>query len=114
MTATPGDWEFLSHGARDNLVLIAGQNLRAGTVLGRISASGLFTILAPAAADGSQNAAAILGQATDATGGNRSTSGLRTGPAEVLGNRLLWPAGITTPQRNAAISALAALGIKLR
>lgn len=103
--------------SRENLILISGQNLRPGTVLGLITASSKYTQLAPAAADGSQNAIAILCYATDASGGDRTTAIIRGGPSvsvEVNGNLLVWPAGITTPQRNAAIANLLANGIKIR
>jgi hypothetical protein len=103
--------------SREAVTLISGQNLKACTVLGRITASGKFTILAPAAADGSQNAAAILLYATDASGGDKITSVILGGPGvavEVNGNLLVWPVGITTPQRTTAIAALLALGIKIR
>lgn len=113
--------EFLANenGAKfaQGLTLIAGQNLRGGTVLGQISASGKYTQLAPAAADGSQNAAAILCFATDASTGDRVTTIIRGGPGvglEVRGSLLVWPAGITAPQRTTAIAALAALGFKIR
>ena len=113
--------EFLMNesGAKfaQGLTLIAGQNLRAATVFGQISASGKYTQLAPAAVDGSQNAAAILCFATDASTGDRVTSIIRGGPGvglEVRASMLIWPASITAPQRTAAIAALAALGFKIR
>lgn len=103
--------------SRETVTLASGQNLRAAAVLGIITANGQATQLAPAAADGSQNAIAILCYATDASGGATRTSIIRGGPGvsvEVNGNLLVWPNGITTPQRNTAIANLLANGIKIR
>ena len=93
--------------------VITGGNYRAGTVLGKITTSGKLTILAPAAADGSQNASAILYAPTDASAGDvRATINVRL--TEVNGLILTWPAGITGPQQAAAITALAAQGVIVR
>ncbi|MBL7998330.1 MAG: head decoration protein [Candidatus Kapabacteria bacterium] len=48
--------------------LASGNNLVAGAVLGRITASGKFTAWNPAASNGSQNIAGILVNATNASG----------------------------------------------
>lgn len=93
--------------------LISGQNLSAGTVTGIITASKKDTILAPAAADGSQNVGGILVPNTNASAADVPTRFLRRGPATVNGNDLTWPSGITAPQKTAAIAQLLALGIKV-
>ncbi len=111
-----GDW--LKHEednlySRDKTTLITGQNLATGTVVGIITASGKATQLAPAAADGSQNAAGVLIFPVDATGADK--------PAVIVArhaicsdNGLVWPGGITGPQKTAAIAQLKALGILVR
>lgn len=122
LTETNRNWEFLvseNNGdfSREQITLNSGQNLRSGTVLGRITATGRYTILNTAAADGSQNAAAIIGPATDATAGNTRTAGIVGGPGvsvEVNSRLLVWPAGISAPNQTAALAALLALGIKAR
>lgn len=94
--------------------LISGQNLVAGTVVGKITASGKYTILAPAAGDGSQAAAGIIVPNVNASGGDVTTARfLLRGPAQVNANDLTWPGGITGPQKTAAIAQLMALGIKV-
>lgn len=93
--------------------LSPGQNLPAGAVLGRITTGGAYTALAPAATDGSQNAAAILYAATDATAGAQSVT-LVVRDAEVNGKMLTWPAGITAGARTAAIAALATEHLMVR
>jgi len=122
LTESTRAWEFLvseNNGdfTREQVTLISGQNCVAGTVLGKITASGKYTILAPAAADGSQNAIAILGAKTDASAADKRTAIVLGGPGvsvEVNGNLLVWPAGITGPQKTTAIAALLAAGIKIR
>lgn len=57
------------HLSIDRGILEAGQLavLPVGAILGIVSASGKYTLLNPAAADGSQNAAGILFDTVDAT-----------------------------------------------
>ncbi len=62
------------------------------------------------ATDGSQTAAAILYEGCDATSADvRRTYTARD--TEVQVDMLTWPAGITDPQKTAALASLAALGI---
>ena len=99
--------------SRKTVTLISGQNLAASTVLGKITASGKYTQLAPAAADGSETAAAILYGATDASGGDTDcviVYKIAAYVADVLG----WPDGITSPQKTTALSQLDAVGIVTR
>lgn len=57
----------------EQVTLISGQNLLRGAVLGRITASGKYTLSLSAAVDGSQVPAAILAVDTNATGGDKAT-----------------------------------------
>lgn len=99
--------------SRENIVVAAGANLVPGTVLGKVTASGKYVAHAPAAADGSQNAAAIvLTDAPAATADARVAAIVRG--AEVNGNLLVWNGSITAPQKTTAVNALAALGILVR
>lgn len=75
--------------SRENVTLITGQKLVAGTVLGKITASGKYTTLAPAASDGSQTAAAVLVFDTDATSADKVCSIIARG-AEVNSLELNW------------------------
>ena len=52
-------------------ILISGQNLVRGAVLGKITASGKYTLSASAAVDGSQAPAAILVDDTNASAGDK-------------------------------------------
>ncbi|MFV3077971.1 head decoration protein [Niveispirillum fermenti] len=99
--------------SREEITIAAGAVLPPATVLGQVTATGKYKRLAPAANDGTENAAGVLyadagAVATD----TRATAHVRD--CEVNGLVLDWPAGITTNQKNAAIAALAALGVIVR
>ena len=59
--------------------LISGQNLTRGAVLGKITASGKYTLSLSASGDGSQTPTAILAKDTDATSGDVETTVYLTG-----------------------------------
>lgn len=100
--------------SRDTGVIASGSGkLDAGTVLGRITASKKLVPLAPGASDGSQNAAAILYEACDATSADvRRTITARD--SEVQAAVLVWAVGVNDTQKTAALAQLAALGIAAR
>ncbi|MNR55340.1 hypothetical protein D3C85_1756860 [compost metagenome] len=84
-----------------------------GTVLGKVTASGKYVALAPAASDGSEDAAAVLYGHADATAGDAKGVGL-VRLTELIADLLVWPAGITTEQKTAALLALAGSHIVAR
>jgi hypothetical protein len=90
----------------DKGVLISGQNLNVGTVLGKITASGKYTLHNNAASDGSEVAAAILYNTTDASVGDTACTVL-TRLAEVAEAKLIFKSGISVANKAAAIAALA-------
>lgn len=93
--------------SKDTVTLISGQNLTAGTVLGKITASGKYTLHNNAASDGSEVAAAVLAYDGDASGGDASVVAI-TRLAEVKEDLLVWKTGISAPNKAAGIVALAA------
>ena len=99
--------------SREVGTLLTGNQLVPGTVLGRITASGKLTVLTPGASDGSQTAAGVLYDNVDATAADKPAV-YHARDAEVHGLALTWPAGISAPNKTAAITALAALGIIVR
>lgn len=99
--------------SRQHETLITGQNLAAGTVLGRITSGGKLTVLAPVAADGSQNAMGVLFEATNAAAEDKRVVVLAR-DFEADGQMLIWPVGISAPQKVTATAALLALGIVVR
>ena len=99
---------------RETGILIAGQNLALGAVLGKITASGKYTAVAPAASDGSEVACAVLLVSTDASYADTKTNVLARGPAVAADDFLVWPSGATSGQKTAATAQLTALGIVSR
>ena len=99
---------------RESVTLITGQNLTLGAVLGKITASGKYTAVAPSASDGSQTAAAVLLADVDATSADKKAVILARGPAVVAADFLVWPSGATSGQKTAATAQLVALGIVAR
>lgn len=61
------------------IVLISGQNLQRGAVLGKITASSKYNLSLSAAVDGSQTPDLILAEATDASGGDKDTVAYEAG-----------------------------------
>jgi hypothetical protein len=86
--------------SRDQVTVAAGQNLRIGTVLGRVDANGKVKAIDPAATDGTQIATAVLLQSVDATA--------------VAHHALVWPATITAEDKATATAQLEAVGILVR
>jgi len=100
--------------SRDRVTLAAGENLSLGTVLGQVTASGQVRQLDPAASDGTQIAVGVLLQDCDATLAARS-DGLMVARHAILSDRaLVWPAGLTAAQQQAALQQLKALGVLVR
>ena len=108
-------WEVLRDYTRETVTIASGAGkLEPGTVLGKITAGGKYTTLAPAATNGSQNAAGILWDAVDASAADAPGVVMLRGPAIVNRHEIIWPEGATEAQITAATSALATIGIILR
>jgi hypothetical protein len=75
--------------SRENITVITGQNLKAGAALGKITASGKYTALNPAAADGSQTWAGFLYEPTDASSADTKASAI-VRLAEVNDGEIDW------------------------
>ncbi len=63
----------------DKETLLTGTNYAAGTLLGKITASGKYTTSLQAAVDGSQTPVAVLLEAVDASGGDQEAVVLKAG-----------------------------------
>lgn len=100
--------------SREQAVVASGQNLRLGTVVGRVSATGKLKALNPDARDGTEIAAGVLGSDIDATLADRKDALLIARHAIVARVALLWPAAITPEKKATAEAQLAALGILVR
>ena len=100
--------------SRDQAMLAAGAGVCvAGTVLGRVSASGDYAPLDPDAADGTETAAAILYEERDAAD-TAQRCVVTARDAEVHAAVLDWPAGATDAEIETALVELLARGIVAR
>lgn len=100
------------HRSVDQGVATGAVLIPAGSVVSK-TAAGKWVPLAPGASDGTQNAAGIIGMATDTTTADKKAP-IVVRQCEVNAAELVWPAGITGPQTTTALTALAALGIIAR
>lgn len=108
-------WEVLRDYTRDTVTIASGAGkLAPGTVLGKITTGGKYTVLTPGATNGSQNAAGILWGTVVATDADAPGVVLVRGPAIVNRHEIAFPEGATEAQIATATTALAALGILLR
>jgi hypothetical protein len=108
-------WEVLRDYTRDTVTIASGAGkLAPGTVLGKITTGGKYTVLTPGASNGSQNAAGILWAGVDATDADAPGVVVLRGPAIVNRHEIIWSEGATEAQITAATTALVALGIILR
>lgn len=100
--------------SRKDITLVAGQNLLAGTVLGKITASGKFTAFDNDATDGSQTAVAVLLADTNASSGDVKCVAIAR-HAIVAKQGLKFGAAVTTQaEKDAAYLELEAAGIVVR
>lgn len=119
LTEDKHNGEFIGQMAMDvgyhtELVTLAsGTNFKAGDVLGKITASGKYTIYNNGAATGIEAAARVLVENVDATGADKTGLVIKRGPIVLNGNDLGWGAnnagGITAGKAD-----LDALGIQVR
>lgn len=105
-------WEASPSYSRDVETIDAtGGALVAGTVLGRVTASGKLIAHDTAAADGSQAAVAILYEGIDAVEESRTVTAR---VSEVVGDDLTYHDAATTNEKTAINDALKALGVVVR
>jgi hypothetical protein len=76
--------------------------------------SGKYAAVAAAAADGTQVATAVAIEAGNPAVGDVQIVAVVRAPAIFKVSGLVWPAGITAPQKAVAIAQLAALGMTVR
>jgi len=109
-----GDWlkyEEDNLYSRDEAVVASGQNLKTGTVIATLN--GKVTQFAPAASDGSNIVTGVLLLDVDASAGD--TPGVIISRHAICSkNGLVWPDGITDPQKSLAITQLNSLGVLVR
>ena len=99
--------------SRDEVTVASGQNLSLGTVVGIKTSDGKARLLAPAATDGTEVAAGALLFPVNAT--SADTQGVMVARHAIVADTgLVWPSGITAPQKTAAIAHLKSIGLLIR
>jgi len=104
--------ELNGHGSRAEITVVSGQNLAAGSVVGKITASGKYKDYDNAAVDGSETAAGVLYDAVDASAADK-IGVIINRHAEVDGDVINWNAEVGG-DITAGIVELLALGILVR
>jgi hypothetical protein len=100
---------------REVVTLLEGTNYPLGAVLGQVTASGKFKLSTHSGSDGAQTAAAVLLEAVDATGGDRTGVIIKRGPAIVSRAMLMFDASVDdATKRGTKIGQLTTLGIVAR
>lgn len=94
----------------DQGVLIAGAKVLAGTIVGKITASGKFVTCISTASDGSQVPAGILFGTKDATAADKPCLVVRR-DCEVNTSELIWDASFNAGAITTGLATLAGLGI---
>ena len=84
--------------SRETITILSGQNLTVAADLGKVTASGKYKALDPAASDGSQTAAGVLYEAVDASAADVE-GGAIVRLAEVNAAELLWPSSAAPRSR---------------
>lgn len=101
--------------SREQVMLYRGAKIAPNTVMAMITASKLWVPLNLAGADGSQTAAGVLldGRNANTTADTRRAV-VVVRDADFNGKKLVWPAGITGPQKTTALAQLGATNILVR
>lgn len=101
---------------RDTVTIASGTVASAiGQVLAKVTATGKYTQVTPAAVDGSQTATGVLVEAFTATlAADTPLVALVRGPAAVKNSGLAWTTGMTALQIATASVQLTAAGIKVQ
>lgn len=107
--------EANGHRSRETVTIVSGQNLKAGAVIGKITASGKYKIAdnVTPASDGSQTAAGVLLEDVDASGADAPGLVLLR-DAEVKVGALNYMAGASAGNKTSLHGHLAALGVIVR
>lgn len=95
----------------ENAILESGEDLKAGTVLGA-GTSGKYVQLDPES-ETANTALGVLYDNVDASGGDVTCVVLKR-QAEVKADGLIWPTGISSNDKTAAIQSLNSLGVFVR
>ena len=106
LTQSPTMGDVLKYSENPNytneaVTLLTGTSYKVGSVLGKITASGKYTLAADGAVDGSAVAVAVLLTATDATAADTTGVILARGPAIVSKAALVFDATVNDAPKTA-------------
>lgn len=104
-------WEEDGDYSRKKITVLTGNSVSMLEVVGKVTASGKYVPLDPAASDGSEAAAGIMVGDVDASAADKPGAIIER-EALVAMDNLVWPTGITAGEKTTAIGELEALGIK--
>lgn len=106
----------LANGFRsiDNVTIAAGQTLQAGTVLGKVTATGHYVAYDNDNTNGSQAAAGVLLHPVDTTDGATKQAAMIARDAELNEHELVWDEDNGTSDIANGLADLKALGIIVR
>ena len=94
----------------DPITLLAGAKYLAGSVLGKVTASGKYVMWNPGNADGSQTVAGILFATKDATSADKAANAV-VRVAQVNASELVWFTGASGGNITTGLAGLKTLGI---
>lgn len=120
LTQPPGMGDVLKYELNPNytreiVTLLAGTSYPVGAVLGKITASGKYTLATATGSDGAETATAVLLYPVDATLADATGIVLARGPAIVSRAGLVFDASVDDATKTAAkITELAGAGIIAR
>ena len=97
----------------DQAVLTGGAKVLAGTVLGKVTATGAFKTWNPNNTDGSQTVAGILYATKDVTAADKAAA-VVVRVTQVNASELVWFSGATAGNITTGIAGLKAIGIIAR
>ena len=100
--------------SRENVTVLSGQNLAAGTVVGRVTASGKIAVYDNAAGNGTETAIGVLIADVDASAADTAGVIIARHAIVVDQAKLVWKAAMSDGDKNAGITELKAAGILAR
>ena len=105
-------WEEDGHYSREVVTIASGADLKIGSVLGKITATGKYALSAPGASDGSEDPAAILITDAAAASADVTNAIVIVRDARAIRAGLIFDATIDNEtKRNTAVAALKAIGV---
>lgn len=99
--------------SREAVTILSGEDLAAGSVVGKVTASSKYVLSDADAVDGSEAAAGVLLNAVDASGGD-ALGTLIMRDAEIDTDKLTWHANNDAGEITTALAELLALGVVAR